>query len=64
METRKKFAILLGVFHLACFLPIDHPKVSNAIPEAFRLLQWYAVKWTLAAAQAMHPPPYTKPAAK
>ena len=31
MENRKKFAILLGVFLLAYFLPIDHPKVSNAI---------------------------------
>ena len=29
-------------------LPFDHPKVSNAIMEAFRLLQWYALHHTLA----------------
>jgi len=44
----KKFAVLAGVFLVAYFVPFDHPKVSNAILEAFRLLQWYAVNHTLA----------------
>jgi uncharacterized membrane protein YraQ (UPF0718 family) len=48
MQNWKKFAVLLGVFLLARFLPIGNPKVSNAILEAFRLLQWYAVNHTLA----------------
>ena len=48
MKDWKKFAALLGVFLFAYFLPFDHPKVSNAILEAFRLLQWYAVNHTLA----------------
>ncbi len=48
MKDWKKFAALAGVFLLAYFVPFDHPKVSNAIQEAFRLLQWYAVNHTLA----------------
>ena len=48
MKDLKKFAFLLAVFLLAYFVPFDHPKVSNAILEGFRLLQWYAVNHTLA----------------
>ena len=48
MKDVKKLAFLLAVFLLAYFVPFDHPKVSNAILEGFRLLQWYAVNHTLA----------------
>jgi len=51
MEWRsewKKAAALVVVFLLAYFLPFDSPKVSNAVLEAFRLLQWYAINHTLA----------------
>jgi uncharacterized membrane protein YraQ (UPF0718 family) len=48
MKDLKKFALLAGVFLFAYYLPFDHPKVSNAILEAFRLLQWYALHHTLA----------------
>ncbi len=48
MKDWKKFTVLLGVFLVAYFVPFDHPKISNAILEGFRLLQWYAVNHTLA----------------
>ncbi len=48
MNEWKKFAWLAGIFLLAYFLPLGNPKVTNAILEAFRLLQWYAVNHTLA----------------
>lgn len=48
MKDGRKFAWLLGVFLFAYFMPFDHPKVSAAVLEAFRLLQWYAVNHTLA----------------
>jgi uncharacterized membrane protein YraQ (UPF0718 family) len=44
----KKFAWLGGIFLAAYFLPLGNPKVSDAILEGFRLLQWYAVNHTLA----------------
>jgi len=44
----KKFLWLLAIFLLAYFLPLGSPKVANAILEAFRLLQWYAIHHTLA----------------
>ncbi|MCX7847699.1 MAG: permease [bacterium] len=44
----KKFLCLLGIFLFAYFLPLGNPKVTNAILEAFRLLQWYAIHHTLA----------------
>lgn len=47
-EDLKKFAWLAGIFLVACFIPLGNPKVSNAVLEAFRLLQWYAVNHTLA----------------
>ena len=48
MKDWKKFVALVAVFLLAYFLPYDNPKVSNAVLEAFRLLQWYAIHHTLA----------------
>mgnify|MGYP001049712158 CR=1 FL=1 len=47
-DELKKFAWLVGIFLLAYFLPLGNPKVSGAILEAFRLLQWYAINHTLA----------------
>jgi uncharacterized membrane protein YraQ (UPF0718 family) len=44
----KKMAVLAAVFLVAYFIPLGSGKVSNAILEAFRLLQWYAVNHTLA----------------
>jgi uncharacterized protein len=48
MKEWKKFAWLVGIFLIAYFIPLGNPKVSNAILESFRLLQWYAVNHTLA----------------
>ncbi|MHC4716286.1 MAG: permease [Planctomycetota bacterium] len=48
MKGSKKFAVLAAVFLAAYFLPWDSVKLSNAIMEGFRLLQWYAVHHTLA----------------
>ena len=47
MSDRKKFAWLVGIFVVAYFLPLGDEKVTNAILEAFRLLQWYAIHHTL-----------------
>jgi len=44
----KVFGWMAGVFVLAYFLPLSNPKVTNAIQEAFKLLQWYARNHTLA----------------
>lgn len=44
----KIFAWMLAVFLLAYYLPLLNPKVTAAIHEAFRLLQWYARNHTLA----------------
>jgi len=43
----EKFSALVGIFVLAYLLPLGHPKVKQAIIEAFRLLQWYAREHTL-----------------
>jgi len=48
MKDWQKFAWLLGIFLVAYFLPLGNPKVANAVLEAFRLLQWYAINHTLA----------------
>ena len=48
MKEWKKFSWLAGIFLVAYYLPLGSPKVTNAILEAFRLLQWYAVNHTLA----------------
>jgi uncharacterized membrane protein YraQ (UPF0718 family) len=44
----KKGAWLAGIFLVAYFLPLGNPKVTNAVLEGFRLLQWYAIHHTLA----------------
>ena len=46
-EEWKKLSALVGIFVLAYLLPLGHPKVKEAILEAFRLLQWYAREHTL-----------------
>lgn len=48
MKDWKKFTWLVGIFLVAYYIPLGNPKVSNAILESFRLLQWYAVNHTLA----------------
>ncbi len=48
MKDWKKFAWLVGIFLVAYYIPLGNTKVSNAILESFRLLQWYAVNHTLA----------------
>jgi uncharacterized membrane protein YraQ (UPF0718 family) len=48
MKESKKFAWLTGIFLIAYYIPLGNPKVTSAILEAFRLLQWYAVNHTLA----------------
>jgi uncharacterized membrane protein YraQ (UPF0718 family) len=48
MNAWKKSAWLAGIFVVAYFIPLGNPKVSNAVLEAFRLLQWYAIHHTLA----------------
>jgi uncharacterized membrane protein YraQ (UPF0718 family) len=44
----KIFGALAGIFLVAYALPLGHPKIQEAIQEAFRLLQWYARNHTLA----------------
>jgi uncharacterized membrane protein YraQ (UPF0718 family) len=48
MNDWKKMAWLVGIFVVAYFIPLGNPKVTNAILEGFRLLQWYAIHHTLA----------------
>ncbi len=44
----KIFGSLAGIFLAAYFLPLGDPRVTSAIYEAFRLLQWYVREHTLA----------------
>jgi uncharacterized membrane protein YraQ (UPF0718 family) len=48
MKEWKIFAALVGIFLVAYFIPLENPKIREAIMEAFRLLQWYAREHTLA----------------
>lgn len=48
MKDKTKFLWLVGIFLVAYFLPLGNEKVTMAIIEAFRLLQWYAINHTLA----------------
>ncbi len=41
-------AAFVSVFLAAYYMPLAHPKVSGAVLEAFKLLQWYARNHTLA----------------
>lgn len=42
MKERDKFILLVSLFLLAYFVPFSHPRVSQAILEAFYMLQDYA----------------------
>ena len=44
----KIFAAFLAIFFGAYYLPLSNPKVTAAIIEAFKLLQWYVRNHTLA----------------
>jgi len=44
----KIFSAFVGAFLVAFHLPLSSPKVTGAIVEAFKLLQWYARNHTLA----------------
>jgi len=44
----KIFTAFLAIFLLAYFLPLANSKITGAIIEAFKLLQWYARNHTLA----------------
>jgi uncharacterized membrane protein YraQ (UPF0718 family) len=48
MKDLKKFWWLVGIFVVIYFLPLGNPKITNAIFEAFKLLQWYIINHTLA----------------
>jgi len=48
MREVKIFAAFSAVFLAAYYLPLSHAKVTAAIVEAFKLLQWYARNHTLA----------------
>lgn len=48
MKDYKKMVGLVAIFLIAYFLPLGNPKVTSAILEAFKLLQWYAMNHTLA----------------
>ena len=44
----KILAAFVGIFLMAYFLPLANPRISAAILEAFKLLQWYARNHVLA----------------
>ena len=48
MKQWKIFSAFLAVFLVAYFLPLSNLKVTGAILEAFKMLQWYARNHTLA----------------
>jgi len=48
MKDLKKFWWLVAIFIVMYFLPLGSPKITNAIFEAFKLLQWYVINHTLA----------------
>jgi hypothetical protein len=48
MKEWKIFASFVAIFLIAYYLPLADAKYSNAIVEAFKLLQWYARNHTLA----------------
>lgn len=43
----KIFGALVAIFVVAYTLPLENPKIQEAIQESFRLLQWYARNHTL-----------------
>jgi uncharacterized membrane protein YraQ (UPF0718 family) len=48
MKQWKIFAAFAAIFLVAYFLPLSNVKVTAAILEAFKMLQWYARNHTLA----------------
>ncbi len=48
MREWKIFAAFVSIFLAAYFLPLSDAKVTGAILEAFKMLQWYAREHTLA----------------
>src|SRR3972149_6255077 len=48
MKQWRVFAAFVAIFLTAYYLPLSNPKVTAAIVEAFKLLQWYARNHTLA----------------
>jgi len=44
----KIFLVFVAIFLAAYFLPLSNPKISEAILNAFKMLQWYARNHTLA----------------
>ncbi|MDQ7778465.1 MAG: permease, partial [Planctomycetota bacterium] len=49
MKKELKIAAwFIGIFLIAYFLPLNSPKIKEAILGAFELLQWYARNHTLA----------------
>ena len=47
MKERDKLLIMLGIFLVAFYLPLQNPRVQSAILEAFYMLQDYAQKHVL-----------------
>ena len=48
MKQWKILSAFVAIFLMAYFLPLSNSKVSGAILEAFKMLQWYARNHTLA----------------
>lgn len=48
MRQRSIFIAFVTIFLVAYFLPLSNTKVTGAILEAFKMLQWYARNHTLA----------------
>ena len=48
MKQWKIFAVFAAVFLIAYYLPLSNPRITAAILEAFKLLQWYVRNHTLA----------------
>ncbi len=50
MEWKKEWKPLLlivGIFIIALYLPVGHPRFDNAVLEAFHLVKWYAQEHVL-----------------
>lgn len=47
MREITKLAIMIGLFLLAYFLPVDHARFQSAIYESFSLVKWYAQEHVL-----------------
>ena len=43
----KALGLIVGIFLLAFYLPVGHPRFDNAILEAFHLVKWYAQEHVL-----------------